>query len=1163
MYTVLCVIDHVSSTYTQCTECPVCVRACACEVGFKSKMAAPKSEEVDIKQRFEELCLGLNLDDLSGREAWDTYERISINYTLEGDDLHWLVCALYVACRRSTVPTVGNGTVEGNCVSLTRLLRSSRLSVIQFFNKMKKWEDMANLPQQFRDKVERLERNFNVSTVIFKKYQPIFQDLFIFKDMSSEQPRMPRGRKQRRQPCSYSDLFSFCWTLFILVKGNFPAISDDLVNSYHLLLCCLDLIFSNVLLANRRDLLNPEFTGLPENYSSRNYAVPPDPPCIIEKLCELHDGLVLEAKGIKEHWWKPHIHKLIEDRVLKGNLDKLVGLLDVTGFELNSKSINNKYEEYVLTKGDFDERIFLEDDADEEIGTPAKSPAMKQATSLSDKMQAKRNMPQYIEKVKTLCPQTPLTGRHYLKDKDPSVTPVSTATQTVSRLQALLGGCKAGPSEELQTVFKECNQDVTESILSRIKVMGETFCQRYTQDDGTGPPLDFAKRRLTLAIKMYYKALENIIISEKKRVEQKGKTDLSSLLEHDVFHRSLLACCLEVIIFAYNSQKSFPWIIDIFELPAFHFYKVIELLLRAEDCLSRDIVKHLNHVEEEILQDRAWRSDSPLWDALRDSKDGPPSCEDVSITTQSDTVARANGSIHQPYRSPVMHHRVRMLMESDPAAKKDALLQSPTSARDRFSSPSPGSAKRRLFAVAVPTEESPSTATSSSTLDGSKAAIRANGSASQKPIAETTLESGVTVSVKSKSITLTQPKTKATAQPQTVTVTIQGIKDKDGNIKLVSSPIKVTTMPAAPQRSPASTQNTSPSLQQSSPIAEAKTSPVKVEPGTKTTPTGPQADGEQPVLTVNKPKRTGSVGLFFRKVFHLVNVRLLDLAHKLNISDELRRKTWTCIEYSLTKHVNLMKDRHLDQMIMCAIYLMCKVTKEDKKFQDIMKAYRRQPQAQSSVYRSVLLQDRRQNSSNGSSGSGSHQGSPETDKQKVDSNPHTLRMRSASTLPAPSSSAPPTPTRMACTSSSFEDEDRGDLITFYNSVYITRMQAFALRFAPSEGSQENLRAPSLSPMPVIRTHPASPRRVSSRHEVYISPHSNSIPTSPNKGMLYYINKSPAKNLRDINNMIKLGGERQTPKRVLPLGEGMESSPKRMCLEPNPLVQRLNSLKSDR
>lgn len=39
-------------------------------------------------------------------------------------------------------------------------------------------------------------------------------------------------------------------------------ISDDLVNSYHLLLCALDLVITNALLCNaRKELLNPDFRG--------------------------------------------------------------------------------------------------------------------------------------------------------------------------------------------------------------------------------------------------------------------------------------------------------------------------------------------------------------------------------------------------------------------------------------------------------------------------------------------------------------------------------------------------------------------------------------------------------------------------------------------------------------------------------------------------------------------------------------------------------------------------------------------------------------------------------------------------------------------------------------------------------------------------------------
>lgn len=57
--------------------------------------------------------------------------------------------------------------------------------------------------------------------------------------------------------------------------------------------------------------------GLSEDCHPKDSKPPSDPPCVIEKLCSLHDGLVLEAKGIKEHFWKPYIRKLFEKKVSK------------------------------------------------------------------------------------------------------------------------------------------------------------------------------------------------------------------------------------------------------------------------------------------------------------------------------------------------------------------------------------------------------------------------------------------------------------------------------------------------------------------------------------------------------------------------------------------------------------------------------------------------------------------------------------------------------------------------------------------------------------------------------------------------------------------------------------------------------------------------------
>jgi retinoblastoma-like protein 1 len=54
---------------------------------------------------------------------------------------------------------------------------------------------MASMPSEFRSKIDRLERNFAVSMVIFKKYQPVFVDMFY--SPVDEQPRQPRSRKQK------------------------------------------------------------------------------------------------------------------------------------------------------------------------------------------------------------------------------------------------------------------------------------------------------------------------------------------------------------------------------------------------------------------------------------------------------------------------------------------------------------------------------------------------------------------------------------------------------------------------------------------------------------------------------------------------------------------------------------------------------------------------------------------------------------------------------------------------------------------------------------------------------------------------------------------------------------------------------------------------------
>ncbi|XP_016158683.1 PREDICTED: retinoblastoma-like protein 1 isoform X2 [Ficedula albicollis] len=873
----------------------------------------------------------------------------------------------------------------------------------------------------------------------------------------------------------------------------------------------LQLLLDSLCVHQGRDLLNPSFKGLPVEFQALGIPGSEEPPCIIALLCELHDGLLVEAKGIKEHYFKPYIAKLFARKILKGDC-----LLDLCNFTENSKALNKEYEEYVLTVGDFDERVFLGADAEEEIGT-RKFPADVAGEKTAARAHMECHLQQHFEKKRSFAPSTPLTGRRYLREKEAAITPVASATQSVSRLQSMVAGLKNAPSEQLTAIFESCARSPLESIVSRVKEIGETFCCSYTQstDEQPGSHIDFAVNRLKLAEILYYKILETIMVQETRRLHGK---DLTALLEQDLFHRSLLACCLELVLFAYSSPRTFPWIIDVLDLRPFYFYKVIEVLIRSEEGLSRDMVKHLNSIEEQILESLAWTRNSALWNALEASENKVPTCEEVIFPSNFEASNGGSGFGHLPMMplSPIVHPRVKEVRtDLGGSLRRDVQPLSPISVHERYSSPTAGSAKRRLFG-----DDSPKEMQIEKILTkGTKLTIAPASSIGAENMSASPGQTVLTMT------TATGPGKAG----QKVTIPLHGVANDMGGITLV-------------------------------PISMNLGQPCKVDVQAPCHPPGSQAQEVQ-LPAASKPKRTGSLALFYRKVYHLASVRLRDLCLKLDVSNDLRRKIWTCFEFTLVHCADLMKDRHLDQLLLCAFYIMAKVTKEERTFQDIMKSYRNQPQANSHVYRSVLLRNT-------------------SDDVALDknANPDT-EMTEDSSVKAGSSSG----RSAAENSSESETEERGDLIKFYNAVYVGRVKSFALKYDITN-QDHVVEAPPLSPFPSVRQQggggggggggsvrqqPLSPRRVSQQHSVYVSPHKS---RNQNKGgaclpppaaLLYRFNGSPSKSLKDINNMIKQG-EHRSKKRAITIDSDTESPTKRLCQENDDvLLKRLQDVVSER
>lgn len=342
--------------------------------------------------------------------------------------------------------------------------------------------------------------------------------------------------------------------------------------------------------------------------------------------------------------------------------------------------------------------------------------------------------------------------------------------------------------------------------------------------------------RWSLVEALYYHLLTNILEGE---VKIRPGLDLKVLLREDQLHRTLIVCCVEIVVYSYNPQRRFPAVLQWYDMHPFNFYRIIEMVvLNHQDALTRDIIKHLNVVEEQTLESFAWETNSPLWDRIRAIGHHLPLCQDVDkpkIFINSDL---AGITPHNP--------------------NFQRKLEDGKSGLEFLASPS--GVKKQLFqedkAADVP----------------------------KTPVGETTVKSIITNSQESAG----SDGCSSSSQDEA----------KDQNYHLLAS--------------------------------------------------------------TKKTNRSKSLALFFRKFYKLASVRMLALCKGLELNDsDLLKKIWTVFEHCIVEQTDLMKDRHLDQMIMCAIYVIFRVTHIfQKNFKDIMSQYRNQPQWASHIYRSVLIEQR-------------------------------------------------------------------------------------------------------------------------------------------------------------------------------------------------------------
>ncbi|XP_033027496.1 retinoblastoma-associated protein [Lacerta agilis] len=714
-----------------------------------TSQATPERDRLPCAEKaFFDLCDTLHVTDSVRVTAWKTYEKVSLDGVVEGHlkKEWWGICIFTAAIDLDEVT-----------FTFTELLKCLGISVCKFVYMIKEMDvNMDTISTKVESTVSHLKKKYDVLLALYHKLERTCGLIYV------EHP-------DDQTELSSSLVLKLCWIMFLLAKGKILQMEEDLVISFQLLLCVLDYFIKLVPSA----VLNEPYKSLSAmsiNSSARTYRRTQNRSIrtsktdteikVIEELCKEHDCNLDEVKNVYFTSFIPFLNSL--------GITPSSGLPEV-------ENMSSKYEEMYLKNKDIDARLFLEKD-------------------------------ETLQYDHTECLQLERTPSKNNPGYDPSVvfpqTPVRAAMNTIQQLMMILNSASDKPSDNLISYFNNCTANPMQSILERTENLSHVFREKFAEAVGQGCA-EIGSQRYRLGVRLYYRVMEAILKSEEKRL---SIHNFSKLLNNNIFHTSLLACALEVVIATYGTSRnasqsesmnmetdlSFPWIINIFDLKAFHLYKVIESFIKAEPNLTREMIKHLECCEHRIMESLAWQSDSPLFELIKQSKEQggqPDQPETPNCFTQ-----------------PLQHNHT---------------------AADLYLSPTKSPKKKVSSASVYP--------------------------------------------------------------------------PPDGQHALANHP--------------------------------------------------------------QKPYKSTSLSLFYKKVHWLAYMRLKNLCSRLlSEHPELEHLIWTLFHHTLQNEYELMKDRHLDQIMMCSMYGICKVKNIDLRFKTIVTAYKELTNANQETFKCVLVGEGRYDS---------------------------------------------------------------------------------------------------------------------------------------------------------------------------------------------------------
>ncbi|XP_040984579.1 retinoblastoma-associated protein isoform X2 [Aquila chrysaetos chrysaetos] len=562
---------------------------------------------------FVGLCDALKVSESVREKAWKTYESLTAAdgapaYNKKKKET-WGVCIFIVAI-----------DLDEMTFTFTELLKSISISVCTFFQFLKEVDvNMDTVSTKVDSTVSRLKKKYDVLLALYHKFERTCGLIYL------EQP----SSEISAELSSVLVLKNY-WITFLLAKGKVLQVEDDLVISFQLLLCVLDYFIKLSPPAMLKEPYKSAVTAVTVNGSARtprrgqnrntrtSKQIDTDTK-VIEVLCKEHDCNLDEVKNVYFTSFIPFLNSI---GIVASN-----GLPEV-------EVLSKQYDELYHNNKDIDARLFL--DHDETLQPDVIACSQLERTPI-------KNNPD--EELNVILPQTP----------------VRAAMNNIQQLIMILNSATDKPSDTLIRYFNNCTVNPKDSILKRVESLEHIFKMKFAEAVGQGCA-EIGSQRYKLGVRLYYRVMESMLKSEEERLSVQN---FSKLLNDNIFHTSLLACALEVVMATYGrsasqsdgtsaeTDLSFPWILNVFDLKAFDFYKVIESFIKAEPSLTREMIKHLERCEHRIMESLAWQSGSPLFDLIKQSKEREGQTDQPEPTSTLNVPLQHNHTAADLYLSPV------------------------------------------------------------------------------------------------------------------------------------------------------------------------------------------------------------------------------------------------------------------------------------------------------------------------------------------------------------------------------------------------------------------------------------------------------------------------------------------------------------------------------